>query len=93
MSRRTVTIDPALDKIINLIRGLSLLVGLDYTYTAVVNGLAYYGICYWLGIEKAKAVAMASQVITTDLRMEGIQDELRDKMVDTVLSKLKPLAK
>ena len=93
MSRRTVTIDPNLDKIINLIRGLSLLVGLDYTYTAVVNGLTYYGICYWLGIEKAKAVAMASQVITTDLRMEGIQDELRDKIINTVLSKVQPLSK
>jgi len=91
MSRRTVTIDPTLDTFINIIRGLSLLVGLNYNYTEVVNGLAYYGLCYWLNIEKSKAVAMAPQVITTNLKMEGIKDELRDKWANNVLSKLKPL--
>jgi len=91
MSRRTVTIDPTLDKIINFIRGLSLLVGQEYNYTEVVNGLAYYGLCYWLGTDPKKAVELASQVLTTDLRLEGIQDELRDKWVNTVLSKLEPL--
>ena len=93
MSRRTVTIDPALDKIINLIRGLSLLVGLDYNYTQVVNGLAYYGVCYWLGIDHKKAVAMAPQILTTDLKIEGIEDELRDKLVNTVLPKLEPVSR
>ena len=91
MSRRTVTIDPTLDTFINIIRGLSLLVGLNYNYTEVVNGLAYYGLCYWLNLEKSKAVAMAPQVITTNLKMEGIEDELRDKWVNNVLSKLKPV--
>ena len=88
MSRRTVTIDPALDQIINIIRGLALLIGLEYNYTEVVNGLAYYGVCYWLNIEKSKAVAMASQVLTTNLKMAGIEDELGDKFYES-LSKLK----
>lgn len=87
MSRRTITIDPALDQIIKLVRGLALLIGLDYNYTEVVNGLAYYGVCYWLGIDHKKAVEMASQVITTNLKMEGIEDELRDKFYEN-LSKL-----
>ena len=87
MSRRTVTIDPALDQIIKLVRGLALLIGLEYNYTEVVNGLAYYGLCYWLNIEKSKAVAMAPQVLTTNLKMEGIKDELRDRFFEN-LSKL-----
>ena len=87
MSRRTVTIDPALDQIIKIIRGLALLIGLEYNYTEVVNGLAYYGVCYWLNIEKSKAVAMAPQVLTTNLKMAGIEDELRDKFYES-LSKL-----
>lgn len=92
MSRRTVTIDPTIDTFINIIRGLSLLVGLNYNYTEVVNGLAYYGICYWLGIDHKKAVAMAPQILTTDLKLEGIQDELRDKWINNVLSRLEPIS-
>lgn len=88
MVRRTVTFDPTIDKIVNFIRGLSLLVGLEYNYTEVVNGLIYYGLCYWLNIDKAQAVAMAPKVITTNLKMEGIEDELRDKFYEN-LSKLK----
>jgi hypothetical protein len=88
MIRRTVTFDTTIDQIVNFVRGLSLLVGLEYNYTEVVNGLIYYGLCYWLNTEKAKAVAMAPQVITTNLKMEGIQDELRDKFYEN-LSKLK----
>lgn len=87
MSRRTVTIDPTIDTLVNIIRGLSLLVGLNYNYTEVVNGLAYYGICYWLRIDHKKAVEMAPQIISTNLKLEGIQDELRDKWVNTVLPK------
>ena len=90
MSRRTVTIDPALDQIINLVRGLLLIIGLEYNYTEAVNGAIWYGICYWLNIPKEKAVALASQVLTTDLKTEGIQDELRDKVFNTVLPKIPP---
>lgn len=88
MSRRTVTIDPALDQIINLVRGLLLIIGLEYNYTEVVNGAIFYGICYWLNIPKKKAIEVASQVLTTNLKMEGIQDELKDKVINNVLSKL-----
>lgn len=88
MSRRTVTIDPALDQFIKAIRGLALLIGIEYNYTEVVNGLAYYGLCYWLNIEKPKAVAMAPLVLTTNLKMEGIRDELRDRFLENI-SKLK----
>ena len=88
MSRRTVTIDPALDTIINLVRGLLLLIGQEYNYTEAVNGAIWYGICYWLNIPKPKAMEMASQVLTTNLKMEGIQDELREKVFNNVLSKL-----
>jgi len=88
MTRRTVTFDPTIDQIVTLIRGLSLLVGLDYNYTEVVNGLVYYGLCYWLNTPKAKAVAMAPKVLTTNLKMAGIEDELRDKFYES-LSKLK----
>lgn len=88
MSRRTVTIDPAIDQFVKIIRGLALLIGLDYNYTEVINGLAYYGICYWLNIDKSKAVAMAPSILATDLKMAGIQDELSDKFYES-LSKLK----
>ena len=93
MSRRTVTIDPALDQIINLVRGLLLLIGQEYNYTEAVNGAIWYGICYWLNIPKEKAVALASQVLTTDLKTEGIQDELKGKVFNNVLSKLQPIPK
>ena len=88
MSRRTVTIDPALDQILNLVRGLLLLIGQEYNYTEAVNGAIWYGICYWLNIPKEKAMEMASQVLSTNLKVEGIQDELRDKVVNDVLSKI-----
>jgi hypothetical protein len=87
MIRRTVTFDPAIDQIVNLIRGLALLVGIEYNYTEVVNGLAYYGLCYWLSTKKENAVAMAPKILTTDLKLEGFKDELEDKFRET-LSKL-----
>jgi len=93
MSRRTVTIDPTLDQIINLVRGLLLIIGLEYNYTEAINGAIWYGICYWLNIPKEKAIALASQVLTTDLKTEGIQDELRDKVFNTVLPKIQPQSK
>jgi len=80
MMRRTVTFDPAIDQLVNLIRGLALLIGLEYNYTEVVNGLAYYGVCYWLNIPKERAVAMAPQVLTSNLKLGGITDELTDKL-------------
>jgi hypothetical protein len=89
MSRRTVTIDPALDQILNLVRGFFLLIGKNYNYTEVVNNAIFYGICYWLNIPHETAVKLAPQVLTTDLKTEGIQDELRDKVFSTVLSKIK----
>jgi len=89
MTRRTVTIDPALDQLLNLVRGLLLLIGQEYNYTEAVNGAIYYGICYWLNIPKEKAVAMAPQVLTTNLKVEGIQDELRDKFYKNILPSLK----
>ena len=88
MSRRTITIGPTLDTILNLVRGLLLIIGQEYNYTEVVNGAIFYGICYWLNIPQKKAVEMASQMLTTNLKMEGIQDELRDKVFNNVLSKL-----
>ena len=88
MSRRTVTIDPALDQIINLVRGFFLLVGKEYNYTEVVNSAIFYGICYWLGIPHDKAIKIAPQVLTSNLKMEGMRDEERDKMFDQILSKL-----
>ena len=88
MSRRTITIDPTLDTILNLVRGLLLIIGQEYNYTEVVNGAIFYGICYWLNIPQKKAVEIASQLLTTNLKMEGIQDELRDKVFNNVLSKL-----
>jgi uncharacterized protein YbcV (DUF1398 family) len=88
MSRRTVTIDPALDQIINLVRGFFLLVGIEYNYTEVVNNAIYYGICYWLKIDHAVAIKNAPKVLTTNLKMEGMKDEERDKMIEQILSKL-----
>lgn len=88
MTRRTVTFDPAIDQLVNLIRGLALLIGLEYNYTEVVNGLVYYGLCYWLNTPKEKAVAMAPIVLTSNLKMEGLKDKLSDKFYEN-LSKLK----
>ena len=93
MSRRTITIDPALDQIINLVRGFFLLVGQEYNYTEVVNNAIFYGICYWLKIPQEKAVQIASKALTTNLKMEGMKDEERDRMFDNILSKLQPLKK
>lgn len=87
MTRRTVTFDPTIDQFVQIIRGLALLVGLDYNYTEVANGLAYYGVCYWLNIKKSKAVEMAPSVLTTNLKLAGIEDELRNKVYEN-LSKL-----
>jgi len=36
---------------------------------------------------------MAPQVLTTNLKIEGMKDEERDKMFAQVLSKLQPLKK
>lgn len=88
MTRRTVTIDPALDQLLNLVRGLLLLLGQEYNYTEAVNGAIYYGICYWLNIPKDKAVALASQVLSTNLKVEGIQDELKEKFYKNILPNL-----
>ena len=91
MPRRTVTIDPSLDQIINIVRGLFMLMGKEYNYTEVVNNAIFYGICYWLNIPKEKAIEMVSQVLTTDLKFEGIKDEEHSRILD-ILSKAKPLA-
>jgi|GEM_PF-3128652 len=88
MSRRTVTIDPALDKIINFVRAFFLMAGTEYNYTEVVNNAIFYGICYWLNIPHEKAVKIAPQVLTTNLKMEGMKDEQRDKLFEQILSKL-----
>ncbi len=87
MSRRTITIDHNLDQIINLVRGFFLLIGQDYNYTEVVNNAIFYVICYWLKISHQDAVKLAPKVLTTDFKVEGIQDELRDKVFSDVLSK------
>jgi hypothetical protein len=47
--------------------------------------------CYWLNIPQEKAVQMAPQVLTTNLKIEGLKDEERDRMVSQVLSKLQPI--
>lgn len=93
MSRRTITIEPNLDKIINFVRGFFLLVGQEYNYTEVVNAAIFYGICYWLNIPHEKAVQMAPQVLTKNLKIEGLKDEERDRMISQVLSKLQPMKK
>jgi len=41
MSRRTITIEPNLDKISNFVRGFFLLIGQEYNYTQVVNVLFF----------------------------------------------------
>jgi len=64
------------------------MIGVEYNYTEAVNGAIWYGICYWLNIPKEKAVALASQVLTTDLKTEGIHDELREKVFNNVLPKI-----
>lgn len=84
MPRRTITIDPRLDQFINIVRGLLLLLGKEYNYTEIVNGAIFYGICYWLGIKHDKAVEIASQFLTTELRVEGIQDELKERWDKTI---------
>ena len=88
MPRKTVTIEPALDQLLNFVRGLLLLLGQEYNYTEAVNGAIYYGVCYWLNIPKAKAIAMAPQMLTTNLKVEGIQDELKDKFYKNILPNL-----
>lgn len=87
MPRRTITVEPTLDQLINIVRGLLLLIGKEYNYTEIVNGAIFYGVCYWLNIPYDKAVKLASKVLTTELKMEGIEDELRDKFFEN-LSKL-----
>jgi len=93
MSRRTVTIDPKLDQIINFVRGFFLIAGQEYNYTEVVNYAIFYGICFWLGITHEKAIQLAPQIVTANLKIEGMKDEERDKMVKEILSKLQPLKK
>jgi hypothetical protein len=93
MSRRTITVEPNLDKIINFVRGFFLLIGQEYNYTEVVNAAIFYGICYWLNITHEKAVQLAPTVLATNLKIEGMKDEERDKMFAQILSKLQPLKK
>ena len=93
MSRRTITIEPQLDQIINFVRGSFLIIGQEYNYTEVVNHAIFYGICYWLRIPHEQAVQLAPEVLTTNLKLEGMKDEERDKMVKEILSKLQPLKK
>lgn len=88
MPRRTVTIEPNLDQIINFVRGFFLLIGQEFNYTEVVNYAIFYGICYWLNIPRNKAVEMAPQFVSTNLKIEGLKDEERDKFVENVLSRL-----
>lgn len=92
MTRRTVTIEPGLDQIINFVRGFFLLIGQEYNYTEVVNYAIFYGICYWLNIPRDKAVEMAPQFVSTNLKIEGLKDEERDKFMESVLSKLTPVS-
>ena len=93
MIRRTITVDQKLDQIINFVRGFFLLVGTEYNYTEVVNNAVFYGICYWLDIPKEKALKLAPQFLTTNLKIAGMKDEERDRMFDNILSKLQPLKK
>jgi len=72
MSRRTVTIDPALDKIINFVRAFFLMAGTEYNYTEVVNNAIFYGICYWLNIPHEKAVKIAPPLCVNDLNVNSI---------------------
>ena len=88
MSRRTVTIDPRLDQIINVVRGFFLLLGQEYNYTEVVNGAIFYGICYWTGLPPEKAMELAGQILTKELKLEGLKDEERTKLNETIEAKL-----
>jgi hypothetical protein len=44
-----------------------------------------------LNIPHEKAVQIAPQVLNTNLKIEGMKDEERDKMFEQILSKLQPL--
>jgi hypothetical protein len=91
MSRRTVTIDERLDGIINFVRGFFLLLGQDYNYTEVVNAAILYGICYWLNVEPNQAVKLQADILTKELKIEGLMDEERTKFNEAIASRLKPL--
>ena len=91
MIRRTITIDPKLDQIVNFVRGFFLLLGTEYNYTEVVNNAIFYGICYWLNIPKERALKLAPQFLNTNLKIAGMKDEERDEMFTKILSKLQPL--
>jgi hypothetical protein len=93
MTRRTVTIDENLDGIINFVRGFFLLLGQEYNYTEVVNAAILYGICYWLNIPREKAVVIQQQILTKQLKLEGLKDEQRTQFNEAILSKLLPLKK
>ena len=93
MSRRTITIDPTLHTIINVVRGFFLMMGKEYNYTEVVNAATFYGICYWLKIPHNKAVELSRTILTSDLKLEGLKDEEKDRIIQNVLSKLEPLPK
>ena len=93
MSRRTVTIDAGLDGIINVVRGFFLLSGQDYNYTEVVNAAILYGICYWLNVSKEQAVKLQQQILSRELKLEGLKDEERTKFNETIASKLNLLPK
>jgi hypothetical protein len=88
MSRRTVTIDEKLDGIINLVRGFFLLTGKEYNYTEVTNAAILYGICYWLGMPKQEALKLQNEILTKELRLEGLKDEERTKLVEAIESRL-----
>jgi hypothetical protein len=88
MSRKTVTIDETLDGIINLVRGVFLLTGKDYNYTEVVNAAILYGICYWLGTPKDAAVKLQGELLTKQLKFEGLKDEERTRLLQAIEAKL-----
>jgi len=88
MSRRTVTIDAGLDGIVNFVRGFFLLVGQDYNYTEVVNAAILYGICYWLNVPREQAVKMQGQILSRELKLEGLKDEERTKFNEAIASRL-----
>jgi len=70
-----------------------MITGNEYNYTEIVNNAIFYGICYWLNIPKEEAVKLAAQVLTSNLKLEGIKDEERDKMLESVLSQIQPIPK
>ena len=55
--------------------------GRDYNYTEVVNNAIFYGICYWLNIPHEQSVKLASSFLTSDLKLEGLKDEERDRIM------------